>query len=508
MTQLSNATLGLVPAGIAKPSYDRSAVPTRIVHMGAGSFHRSHQAVYTDEAMQQGDPNWGILAVSVHNPAINHALVPQDGLYTSIVDDNGNRSARIIGSLTRLACLADARHEVIDALCSEQTEIVTLTITERGYGYSALHDGLDDSLPHIQLDLNAPQSARSPIGVLAWAIYQRKLHGLPPFTLLSCDHLPANGKILQRVLEHYIERVQDDLNDPGLLQYFLDQYACPCSLVDRAVLACTAADIAATESLLGLHDAAPVVAEPFSQWIIQDWFSAGRPKWENTGAMLVPHVAPFEKAQEVMLDAGRFALAHLAAVAGYKTLAQAMAEPEIARYMAGLLNDAIVTLPKHQGYDWDAYKQELLGRFANSALQASTAQSTIDGTTVLASGIVAPAQLRLARGLSIEHHATAIAAWMRFLTGRSERQEELLLSDPLQAELARAMEAAGGRDASAFDLAEALLNIPAIFGTELPNDLEFARRVTAALQDLMSLRVLGTVTVLNNPELRTAPTDP
>lgn len=507
MEQLSNATLGLVPAGIAKPSYDRSTVPTRIVHLGAGTFHRSHQAIYTDEVMQQGDPNWGILAVSIHNPAINHALVPQNGLYTSIVDDNGTRSARIIGSLTHLACLADARQEVINALCSEHTEIVTLTITERGYGYSALHDGLDETLPHIQLDLNAPQSARSPIGVLAWAIYQRKLRGLPPFTLLSCDHLPANGKILQRVLEHYIERVQDDLNDPDLLQYFMDQYACPCSLVDRSVLAGTAADIAATESLLGLHDASPVIAEPFSQWVIQDWFSAGRPKWENAGAVLVPHVAPFEKAQEVMLGAGQFALAHLGAVAGYKTLAQTMAEPEIARYIAGLLDDAIVTLPKHHGYDWDTYKQKLLKRFANSALQTPTAQTTIDGTTALVPGIIEPVQVRLARGLNIEHHATAIAVWMRFLTGRNERQEDLFLNDPLEAELTRAVHAAGGRSASAFDLAEALLNVQAIFGPDLPKDLEFARRVTAALQDLMSVRVLGTVILLNSPELRTAATD-
>lgn len=508
MEPLSNATLGLVPAEISKPDYNRSAVPIRIVHMGAGTFYRGHQAIYTDEAMRQGDPHWGTLAVSIHNPAINHALVPQDGLYTAIVDDNGTRSARVIGSLTHLACLADARHEVINALCAEHTEVVTLTITERGYGYNAQLDGLDDTLPHIRLDLNAPQSARSPIGVLAWAIYQRKLHGLPPFTLLSCDHLPANGKILQRVLEHYIQRVQDDLDDPDLLQYFLDQYACPCSLVDRNVQPGTAADVAATENMLGLRDAAPVIIEPFSQWIIQDWFSAGRPKWETAGAVLVPHVAPFEQAQEFMLDAGQFALAHLGAVAGYRSLDQAMAEPEIARYIAGLMDDAMVVLPKHHGKDWETYKQKLLQRFANTALQTSTAQSVIHGTTALMAGIIEPTRLRLARGLNIEHHATAIAVWMRFLTGRSERQEDLLLSDPFQAELKQAVQSAGGRDASAFDLADALLNVQAVFGPELPKDLEFVRRVTAALQDLMSVRVQGTLAWLNNPELRTAPSDP
>lgn len=501
MEQLSNATLGQVPQNIVKPSYDRSAVPTRIVHLGSGTYHRSHSAIYTDQAMQAGDANWGIFAASLQNRAASDALTPQDGLYTVLVDDNETRRARVIGSLNQVVCMADARQEVVDALCSPQTQVVTLTLAEKAYAYDAGHDCLDASLPHIQLDLNAPQSARSPLGVLAWSIYQRKLRGLPPFTLLSCDHLPANGKVLQRVLENYIDRVQDDLNDPDLLQHFLDQYACPCSLVDRMAHAATAADIASAETLLGLHDGAPVVTEPFSQWVIQDWFSADRPKWESAGAILAPHVAPFEHAQSVMRDAGQFALAHLGAVAGFKTLAQAMREPEIARYIEGLLDDAIFVLPKHTG-DWGAYKQGLLKRFANSALDISTTQTAIDSSPVLVSGILEPIKTRMAHGQNIERHATAIAAWMRYLTGRNERAEDLHISDPQASALSQAVRLAGGRSAGAFDLAEALLGVRAIFGAELPNDLEFTRRVTAALQDLLSERTVGALKLLNNPEHR------
>jgi fructuronate reductase len=502
MEQLSNATLGLVPHAVVTPSYDRSVVPTRIVHLGTGTFHRSHSAIYTDQVMQLEGPNWGIFATSIRNPALSLALAPQNGLYTVLVDDNDTRRARVIGSLNHVACLAQSRDEVINALVAPQTEIVTLTLGARGYGYDASHDGLDLSLPDVQLDLHSPQSAHSPIGVLAWAIFQRKLNGRPPLTLLSCDHLPANGKILQRVLEHYIDRVQNDLNAPDLLQYFLDQYACPCSLVDRTALAALPADISSAEALLSVHDAAPVVTEPFSQWIIQDWFSTDRPQWEKAGAVLVTHVAPFEQAQSIMLHAGHFALAHLGAVAGCKTLAQAMQHPEIARYIDDLLEDAIFTLPKHTRIDWDRYKQKLLRRFGNSAQTITTAQTTIDSSSVLVSGILEPLKIRMVHGQSIEHHATAVAAWMRYLTGYNERNEELYISDPLQDELLQSVRSAGGRTASAFDLVEALIHVRPIFGATLPKDLEFTRRVTAALQDIMDERVLGALKLLNSPNRR------
>ena len=497
MERLSSASLQTVPGHIARPGYPRDAMPARIVHLGAGAFHRSHQAVYTDDVMQAGEALWGILSVSLRNPALVQALGPQDNLYTLLVRDGDKLEARIIGSIARSVSLRDERQAVLDALTSPQTQIVTLTITQRGYCYDAVHDALDVDDPDIRLDLNSPQNAGTAIGLLAWAIYQRKRLGLAPFTLLSCDNMAANGKVLQRVLEHYIERVQRDLGDHDLLQHFLDRYACPCSLVDRDTPPVRAGDLAQAETLLGLHDAAPVVTEPFSQWVIQDWFSAGRPPWEEAGAVLAAHVLPYEQMHERLLGGAQCALAYLGSAAGYRTTHEAMQLADMARFIDDFMADAAATLPRPAKPGWQDYKARLLRRFANSAVERSISQSAMDGTLVLPGSIIQPMQIRLAHGLPIDRHALVVAAWIRCLTGLNERFEELFLNDPLRDELLAAVDKAGGRRAGPHDLVDAVLQVEAVFGASLPQDMEFTRCITAALQSLLENRVAGALAAIN-----------
>lgn len=497
MERLSSATLQNVPEHIARPTYARDAMPTRIVHLGAGAFHRSHQAVYTDEVMQAGNELWGILSVSLRNPEITHAMGPQDNLYTLLVQNNDAVNARIIGSIAKTAYLADERDIIVNALTSPDTHIVTLTITPRGYCHDPERDGLNTDLPEVRLDLNSPQNANTAIGLLAWAIFQRKRLGLPPFTLLSCDKMPANGKVLQRVLSDYIEQVQRDLGDHELLQHFLDRYACPCSLVDRDTPAVRAADLRQTEALLGLHDAAPVITEPFSQWVIQDWFSAGRPPWEQAGAVLTAHVEPYEQMHERLLGGAQCALAYLGSMAGYKTTHEAMLLPDMARFIDDLMSDAAVTLPRLTKPGWQNYKDRLMQRFSNGAVERSIAQLAMDGTKVLPGSIIEPMGIRLSHGLSIDRHALVVAAWIRCLTGLNERAEELPLNDPLRATLLETVAKAGGRRAGPHELVEAVVSLEAVFGTTLPQDMEFVRCITAALQSLLENRSLGAISDLN-----------
>ncbi len=496
MQRLSSATLQTVPGHIARPRYPRDNLPVRIVHLGAGAFHRSHQAVYTDDIMQ-AEPLWGMFSVSLRNPALAHALGPQDNLYTLLVRDNDALQARIIGSIARSACLQDDRQAVLDALVAPQTQIVTLTITPRGYHHDSLHDALDVDHPDIRLDLNSPHNAGTAIGLLAWAIFQRKQLGLAPFTLLSCDNMASNGKVLQRVLEHYIDHVQRDLGDQGLLQHFLDRYACPCSLVDRDTPPVRAGDLVQAETLLSLHDAAPVVTEPFSQWVIQDWFSNGRPPWEQAGAIFTAHVLPYEQMHERLLGGAQCALACLGSAAGYKTTHQAMQVPEMAQFIDSLMVDAATTLPRQVKPDWQDYKARLLRRFANVAVERSIPQLAMDNTLVLPGSIIQPMQLRLAHGLPIDRHALVVAAWIRCLTGLNERFEELFLNDPLRDELLAAVRKAGGRQANPHDLVDAVLQVKAVFGASLPQDMEFTRCITAALQSLLENRVVGALSALN-----------
>jgi len=496
MERLSSATLHHVPDHIVRPAYARQDMPIRIVHLGAGAFHRSHQAVYTDDIMQAGEELWGILNVSLRNPAITHALEPQDSLYTLLVRHDERTQARLIGSIARTAYLLDERNTVIDTLTSPDTQVVTLTITPRAYYYDADNDLLDVDHPDIRFDFNSPHNAGTAIGILAWAIYQRKRLGLQPLTLLSCDNMPSNGKVLQRVLEHYIDRIQRDVGDRELLQHFLDRYACPCSLVDRDTPVVRAADIAETETLLGLHDAAPVITEPFSQWVIQDWFSSGRPAWEQAGAIFAPHVQPYEQMHERLLGGAQCALAYLGTTAGYKTAHEAMRVPDFAQFLDDLMIEAAGTLPRQAKPAWQDYKDRLLHRFQNSAIERSISQMAIDGTLVLPGAIIEPMAIRLSHGMSIDRHALVVAAWIRCLTGLNERLEELFINDPLREELLQAVDKAGGRRASPHDLVDAVIAIKPVFGESLPQDIEFVRCITAALQSLMDNRSAGALAAL------------
>jgi fructuronate reductase len=495
MTRLSDRVLKTLGPGVAVPAYDRSRVAAGIVHLGAGAFHRSHQAVYTDDVLAAGDLRWGILAASLRSPAISQALTPQDGLYTLLVNDNGTVQARVVGSLKDVLCLAEPRHRhrLQEQLRAPGTEIVSLTITEKGYGYDPVSGALDETRPDIQADLAAPRNPHTAIGLLAAAIQGRKQNGAKPFTLLSCDNLPSNGHILRRIVQHYLELTGPAFGDPGLARHFLEHYACPCTMVDRITPATTEADRLQAERLLGLDDASPVVAEPFSQWVIEDAFSSARPAWEDAGATLTRDVAAFEEMKLRLLNGSHSALAYLGGLAGYKTVAIAMQDAAVAQFVGALIDDAAQTLSMPDGVSVEGYKQSLLRRYRNVSLNHLTAQIAMDGSQKLPQRILAPIRFRLAHGLPIDCHAVVVAAWIRYLLGRDERQGTLAISDPMAAELAQAVGRAG---LQADGLVAAALGLRSIFGEDLPQNPVFISSVSKALHNLLSLGVCATLSAL------------
>ncbi|KAB0622430.1 mannitol dehydrogenase family protein [Castellaniella defragrans] len=483
MDRLSQRMLTALKPGVAIPSYDRARMETRIVHLGAGAFHRSHQAVYTDSLMEGGDVRWGILAASLRSPAISQALAPQDGLYTLLINDDGERQARVIGSLSRVVCLAQERELLQARLAAPSTEIVSLTITEKGYCYEPASGALDERHPDILADLAAPQRPGTAIGLLVAAIHERKRLGIKPFTILSCDNLPANGATVRRVLERYAELAQPRFGDGDLRRHFLEHYACPGTMVDRITPAVTELDRQEVARRLGVFDAAPVVTEPFSQWVIEDAFSSDRPAWEDVGATLTDDVAAFEEMKLRLLNGSHSALAYLGGLAGYETVARAMCDAHLAGFIERLMDDAALTLTMPAGVDLEAYRRSLLARFRNGALNHLTAQIAMDGSQKLPQRILAPVRHRLARGLDVERHALVVAAWIRYLQGRSEHGATLAINDPMGDALTGAVAAAGP---SVEGRVEAVLGFGQVFGQDLPRDAAFVRSVERALHVVSS----------------------
>ena len=382
---LSNKTLGDLPAAIIRPTYDRSLLQPGILHLGIGAFHRAHQAVYTDTVLGSGDLRWGIVGASLRSAETRDALAPQDGLYTVAARDGADELLRVIGSSAGLVVAPESPEALLAAMTRPEVKIISLTVTEKGYCHAPASGTLDDAHPDVRHDLATPGSPRTAIGFIVEAIARRRAAGHAPFTLLSCDNLPANGRTLKQVATRFAE-----LRDPDLGRFVADEIASPSTMVDRIVPATTDADRAAIAERLGLADAWPVMTEPFSQWVIEDDFPAGRPEWEQAGATFVKDVDAYELMKLRLLNGSHSTLAYLGYLAGHETVAAAMAGPGFAELIKGLMDDEVSpTLPPLPGIDLAAYKADLIARFRNSG----TAPSHVaDRDGRLAETAPAPAQ--------------------------------------------------------------------------------------------------------------------
>ena len=476
--RLSAANLSALPANVVRPVYDRSALRTGIVHLGIGSFHRAHQAVYTDSVLANGDLRWGIVGASLRNSDTRDALKPQNYLYTLNLRAE-TETLRVIGCLQDILVAPENPAALIETLCQPSVAVVSLTVTEKGYHYDPATRALNEDDANILHDLAQPHAPRTAFGFIAAAILRRRGLGITPFTVLCCDNLPANGRTLYGLLSRYAQLVSPDLGG-----FVRNEIRCPDTMVDRIVPATTDDDRQHLSETVGIDDLWPVVAEPFTQWVIEDRFSGARPAWDEAGATFVSDVAPFESMKLRMLNGSHSALAYLGYLAGHDTVAEAMDDDALAGFVEGLMTDTIPTLDLPSNIDVNAYKTSLLTRFRNRALHHRTWQIAMDGSQKLPQRILGPVRDRLAKGLPIEHHALVVAGWMRYVTGIDERGRPIDVRDPLLKSFQERLHGAGG---NAVRIVGDLLGLKAIFGDDLPADQRFRQRVTDALSNIYSL---------------------
>lgn len=476
--RLSNANLGRLPDQIRRPGYDRAGVTPGIVHLGIGAFHRAHQAVVIDDLLAAGATDWGIIGASLRSADTQDALAPQDCLYTLAVRSGTGTEHRIIGSVLATEVAKNNPAHLIARMADPATRIVSLTITEKGYCHTPQTGELDTDHPDIVHDLAHPDAPRSAPGFIVAALARRRAAGVTPFTVLSCDNLSPNGHTVKRILTQFAQ-----LRSPELGKWIAGQVACPSTMVDRIVPETTDADRAAVSSELGMTDAWPVITEPFTQWIVEDNFSVGRPDLARAGVQLVADVTPFEHMKLRLLNASHSALAYLGYLAGYETVAAAMSDDGFAAFARGVMENAAVTLSMPAGTDLAGYSASLLQRFANPALHHRTWQIAMDGSQKLPPRLLGTMQDRLRQGLSIDTHALAVAGWMRYVTASDEKGRPIDVRDPMAGELADIAKTAGP---VADRLAPALFDVRSIFG-EFGTDPRLRGAVTRALAQLYEL---------------------
>lgn len=477
--RLSSATLDLLPASVERPRYDRGSVTPGIVHLGLGAFCRSHLGVHTDDAIAAGDAGWGIIGVDTMAPAIRDALDPQDDLYTVFVRGADGDKARVIGAFIKVMAAPEDPEAVLVRMIDPATRIVTLTVTEKGYCQDAATGTLDESHPMIAADLANPTVPRSVPGLLTEALRRRRVAGPPPFTVLCCDNLPQNGETASRVVIRFAE-----LRDPELGAWVKANVSFPCTMVDRITPATQPEDKVAVAAAIGMEDAWPVVTEPFLQWVVEDRFPLGRPKWEVAGALMVDDVTAYEEMKLRCLNGAHSTLACLGTVLGVETISDAMADPHLPKIIRRLWDENIIpTLPPIPGIDPVEYTKALEERFRNPALRHKTLQISSDGSQKLPPRLLNPAMEMVRKGKTPEVIALAIAAWMRFQLGVTETGAAYVIVDPLAARL-KEIATAAGRDADR--LAGGLFGVTDIFYPELVADRAFRSAVTESLRALLT----------------------
>lgn len=429
MPRLSEATLPLLPDWVRKPG-PRPA--PRVVHLGLGAFHRAHQAVLFD------DLGWGVTGASLRSPAVREAMAPQDGLYSLVVGE----AVRVVGAVRDVLLDTPA---LAARIAAPETRLVTLTVTEKG------------CLPGSRA-----------IALLAEALAKRA----DGITIMSCDNVPRNGALLR-------EAVLAAAGDAA--DWIATHCAFPQTMVDRIVPATEESDIAALAARTGVEDRAMVKAEPFSQWVIEDRFAAGeRPDFEAADVQIAADIAPWEEAKLRLLNGAHSGIAYLGGLAGIAFVHQVVATPGGRHFVAALWDEAETTLHPPPGLDLAAYRTALMARFANPGLAHRTVQIAMDGSQKLPQRLLAPIAARLARGQGIETLALAIAAWMRWQSGRTDAGTAFTVDDPLAGETARRL--AGLRDPEA--QVRALIGIEAIFPPALAAEPRFRDAVTRQLRRL------------------------
>lgn len=401
-----------------------------MLHLGLGSFHRAHQALYLHRLRQAGDTRWTIAAGNIRADMADTlaALQAQGGAYTlETVTPAGVREYERVTSISHIVPFDPSLSGLIAIGAEPATRIVSFTVTEAGYYLDANHR-LDLGFEDLAADVESAKQGRAGktlYGALTAILRARQHAGAGAVTLLNCDNLRHNGDRTRAGLTQFLELV----GDSSLLRWVEGNASFPNSMVDRITPRPTPDLAARVETATGRADAAPVMAESFIQWVIEDRFAAGRPSWESVGVQMVESVDPYEEAKIRILNATHSCIAWAGTLLGHEFIHQGTQDARVRRIAHDYVSDDVIPVLQPSPIDLAAYRDVVLERFANAAILDTNQRVAMDAFSKIPGFIVPTIRDRLARGESMASTAMLPALFLAFLKRWHEGRLPYLYQD-------------------------------------------------------------------------------
>lgn len=363
-------------------TYDRDNVKAGILHFGVGNFHRAHLEYLTNLLLEQNpdQQNWGICGAMIlpQDERLYNALNNQKGEYTlTVCGRDGKDQPWLIGSLVELYWGMKNQEAILNKIADSNIKIITLTITEGGYNQEKSTGRFMLENEMVKHDIEDRKHPTTAFGYIAEGLRRRRDAGAGKITILSCDNLQHNGDTCRRSFASFIEA-----QDKELYEWLLDNVTFPNSMVDRITPATKPEDVKRLNELNGTHDEAPVYAEDFIQWVVEDDFAAGRPNWERVGVEFCKDVSGYENMKLSLLNASHTLLSYPSFLSGYRKVDAAMHDERIVKFVRDFMDiDITPYVPAPGNTNLDEYKQTLVERFANRTVSDQVARLCFDGVS-------------------------------------------------------------------------------------------------------------------------------
>lgn len=459
-------------------------MPDTILHLGLGSFHRAHQAVYLQALHDSGDTSWQLVGGNLRPDMADtiDALHAQGGAYTlETVSPEGERHYQWITAISRVVPYEPSLAGLLAVGADPATRIISFTVTEAGY-YLDRNNQLDLNAADIQADLKAAASAQpgsTIYGALAMILRARRDAGAGPVSLLNCDNLRHNGDRVKDGLAQFLAQ----LDQPELSDWVANNTSCPNCMVDRITPRPLPPVKDRVKASTGRTDNAALMAEDFIQWVVEDNFCAGRPDWPAAGVQMVDDVVPFEDAKIRILNASHSCIAWAGTLVGYRYIHEGALNQSIHQMALDYVTNDVIPCLAGSPLDLPQYRDVVLHRFANPAIEDTNQRVAMDGFSKIP-GFIAPTVAQcLAAGRPIESVAMLPALFLAFLqrwhAGSLPYEYEDQAMDPARAHAI----------CEAADPVDALVNEASLWG-EIAGDARLKAAITRALARVDSLTAM------------------